>query len=285
MDQRYIKLFDRFTHSRMPRRVFIQRLAKLAGGTAAAYALLPLLENNYSVASTVAEQDPRIQAKYVDIPLNGGSSRGYLVQPQSSSGTLPGVLVIHENRGLNPHIEDVTRRLALEGYQALALDFLSPLGGTPADPDQARTLIGELQDEQILSQGLAALAYLRAQGTGKVGTLGFCWGGGQVGQLAVADADLNAAVVFYGRQPQPDSVKHIQAPLLLHYAALDDRINQGIPVFEAALQAEQKRYQLHLYEGVNHAFHNDTNSARYNEEAAKLAWQRSLDFLAANLKG
>jgi carboxymethylenebutenolidase len=190
-------------------------------------------------------------------------------------------VVIHENRGLNPYIEDVTRRLAVAGYLALAPDYLSELGGTPSDEDKARDLIATLTPAAIGAVSLSALSYLKThqQANGKLGTLGFCWGGGAVNQLAVLSPDLSAGVAYYGMQPKEEDVGNIHAAVLLHYAGLDERINAGIPAYEAALKASGKHYEIYIYEGVNHAFHNDTNSARYDEAAAKLSWQRSLDFL------
>lgn len=287
MNQDIIKLYDDYTHAPLDRRVFLKKLAALAGGTAAAYALLPLLENNYARAEMVAADDPRLVTERVGFPGAGGELRGYLARPAAASGPLPGILVIHENRGLNPHIEDVVRRAALAGYLALGPDFLSPVGGTPADQDKARDLIGGLDPAATLNEALAALAFLKTHpdGTGKVGAVGFCWGGALVNQLAVHAPDLNAAVAFYGRVPQAADVPRIQAPLLLHYAGLDDRINAGIAGYETALKAAGKAYTLYLYDGVNHAFHNDTNAARYDAEAARLAWERTVAFFDSHLKG
>jgi carboxymethylenebutenolidase len=194
---------------------------------------------------------------------------------------MPGVIVIHENRGLNPHIKDVTRRMALEGFLAFAPDYLSLSGGTPSDEDQARDMIGKLTVDDTLTVSEAAVAFLatRPDSTGKVGAVGFCWGGGQVNQLAVAEPKLAAAVAYYGRQPAADQVPNIQAAMLLHYAGLDEGINKGIADYEKALKASAKTYELYMYEGVNHAFNNDTNAARYNKEAADLAWGRTVAFL------
>lgn len=276
MDQKIINLFDGFTHGGMNRREFMERLTTLAGGTAAAMALLPVLENNYAKADILPEGDTRIAIEA--LKFEGGS--GYLVKP-TAAGKYPGVVVIHENRGLNPHIKDIARRIAAEGFVALAPDYLAGLGGTPDDADKAKEMIGTLTPDGIVGTSKAALAAVRihAMANGKAGAIGFCWGGGAVNTLAVADESLNAGVAYYGSQPKDDDVAKIKAPLLLQYGALDDRINAGIPAFETALKAANKTYELFKYEGVNHAFNNDTNEARYNKEAADLAWGRTVAFL------
>jgi len=276
MDQKIITLFDRFTHGGMNRRDFMEKLTLIAGSSAAAMALLPLLENNYAHADILSEGDPSIKSE--TLKFEGGS--GYFVKP-AADGKYPGVIVVHENRGLNPHIKDVARRIAAVGFAALAPDYLSGLGGTPADEDKARDMIGTLQPEGIDVTSKAALAAVKAQpaSTGKSGAMGFCWGGGTVNALAVAEPGLSAGVAYYGKQPSEADVAKIAAPLLLHYAALDVRINAGIPAFEKALKANGKTYEIHMYDGVNHAFNNDTNAARYNKEAADLAWQRTVTFL------
>jgi len=285
--QDIIRLYDQYTHTPLERREFLRRLAGLAGGTAAAYALLPLLENNYARAQTVTEDDERLSAGPVEFPGAGAVMlSGYMARPLGIR-TLPGVLVIHENRGLNPYIRDVTRRLALGGYVALAPDMLSPEGGTPEDSDQAREMIGALDTQVTVAHLEAAVRFLEdlEDTTGDVGIVGFCWGGGMVNRLATRLPGLDAAVMFYGRNPDLERVPEIQAPLLLHYAGLDERINAGIPDYEAALQEANVDYTLHLYEGVNHAFHNDTNEARYDEQAAALAWERTMAFFDEHLKG
>ncbi|HEY8566613.1 MAG TPA: dienelactone hydrolase family protein [Beijerinckiaceae bacterium] len=283
MDQRIIALYDDYTHGGMNRRMFLNRLSLLAGGTAAAAALLPLLENNYARADILPETDPRISAETVDVPGMTGL-KGYLVQPKTA-GRRPAVLVIHENRGLNPHITDITRRVAAEGYLALGLDYLSTAGGTPTNEDRARDMIGQLSPDQALASSQAAIAYLkgRPDGTGKAGAIGFCWGGAAVNALAVSGAEFEAGVAYYGRQPPAEKVAAIRAPLLLHYAGLDQPVNAGVPAYEAALKAAGKPYELHLYEGANHAFNNDTNAARYDKAAADLAWRRTMDFFARHL--
>ena len=278
MDQRFIDLFDRYTHGGMSRRAFLDRLSALAGGTAAASLLLPILENNYAKAETIAESDARIATETVAIPGITGLT-GYLVSPKSA-GKRGGVVVIHENRGLNPHIKDVARRVGVEGFTALAVDCLSPMGGTPEDQDKAASMIAALKPEEPIADGRAAVAFLKARpdSNGKVGAVAFCWGGGFGNNLAVAEPDLVAAVIYYGRQPSAEQVPAIKAALLLHYAALDERINAGIPAYEAALKASGKTYELFMYPNVNHAFNNDTNEARYDKGAADLAWSRTVAF-------
>jgi carboxymethylenebutenolidase len=284
MTRDIIRLYDDFTHGGISRRDFLDRLAALAGGTAAASALLSVLQNDYAKAETVPESNGRIVAETVSVRGGPEGLKGYLAAPKDA-GRYPGVLVIHENRGLNPHIKDVTRRVAVEGFLALGLDYLSPEGGTPGDEDKARAMIQALKPDAITAASKAALAYLRGRpdSTGKVGAVGFCWGGGAVNQLAVADPSLGAGVAYYGLQPKPDQVPAIRAPLMLHYAGLDERIDAGIPAFEAALKKEGKRYELFVYDGVDHAFNNDTNAARYNAKAAAQAWTRTVGFLKREL--
>ena len=284
MEQKYIDLFDRYTHGQIKRRDFLERLTLLGGGTTAASALLPALENNYAKAEMVAENDTRILPETLSYESTVGKLSGYLVK-QKEFPKAGGVIVISENRGLNPHIKDVARRLATEGFLALAPDYLSIRGGTPNDEDKARDLIDTLKPEETVAISRASLATLaaRADCTGKVAAVGFCWGGGKVNELAVAEPALAAGVAYYGAQPKADQVPAIKAPLLLHYAGLDERINAGIPDFEKALKANGKFYELYMYEGANHAFNNDTNAARYNKDAAELAWSRTVEFLRKNL--
>jgi carboxymethylenebutenolidase len=286
MDQRIIDLYDQYTHAPLDRRTFLERLAGLTGSMAAASALLPLLQANKAVAAQIAADDARLTTERVAFPATGGEVRGYLARPAGASAPVPGVVVIHENRGLNAHIEDVARRVALAGFVALAPDFLSPAGGTPPNEVTAREMIGKLDAAQTVQNAIAAVKWLRDRKdtTDRIGAVGFCWGGGQVGQLAVADPTLNAGVVFYGRTPDPADVGKIKAALLLHYAGLDDRINAGVPAFQQALDQAKVKYTLHRYEGVNHAFHNDTSAARYDATAAKLAWDRTIDFFKETLK-
>ena len=286
MEQKIIDLYDRYTHGGMSRRDFFDKLVAIAGSTAAATALLPILENNYAYADTVPETDSRVKGEMVTFKAGTQDVGGYLVTP-AAAGKYPAVLVVHENRGLNPHTRDVARRFAVAGYTAMAVDFLSPIGGTPADQDKAREMIGTLNAADVTTWAQAAVAYLRTNpaSNGKVGAVGFCWGGGVIGRLAVAEPTLNAGVVFYGQQPPAADVAKIQAPLLLNYAGTDERINAGIPAFEEALKKDGKQYTLYMYEGAQHAFLNDTNEARYNKAAADLAWGRTLDFFKQHLAG
>jgi len=280
VDQKIINLYDQYVHGGISRRSFMDRLGQLAGGAAAALALLPSLENDYARAQTVSENDGRLDMVRVTYAAGDLKLSGYMARLKGGQKR-PGVIVIHENRGLNPHIQDVTRRLAVEGFLALAPDMLSPLGGTPSDENQAIQMIGGLKAEDTVARLTASVSYLAHHGecTGKVGIVGFCWGGGMANQVAAAGTSLNAAVAYYGAQIPAAQVPKISAPLLLHYASLDTRIDAGIPDFEAALKANNKTYELYMYEGANHAFNNDTNTARYNKEAAELAWNRTLKFL------
>ena len=282
MDQKFIDLFDRYTHGAMNRRDFLEKLALMAGSSAAATALLPVLENNYAMADMVAENDPALRSGFQEIDTGVA---GYLSVPLAD-GVHPAVLVVHENRGLNPHIRDVTRRMAKEGFVAFAPDFLHRMGGTPDDADKAREMIGQLKPEDIQAIAMRSVKAITKYPTNtgeKTGAVGFCWGGGVVNALAAADPSLKAAVAYYGRQLPAAEVPKISAPLLLHYAGLDERINAGIAEYEAALKANGKAYELHMYEGVNHAFNNDTNAARYDKAAADLAWSRTVAFFKKHL--
>lgn len=285
MDPRIIALYDEYTHAPLPRRTFLERLAVLAGGSAAAYALLPLLENNYARAAVIAPDDARLSAGHVAIPLPGGTMRAYVATPRDGPAKRAGVIVIHENRGLNAHIEDVTRRVALAGYTAVGVDMLSAQGGTPPDEDRARAMFAKIDRDAAVADLVALVDWLRARpdANGRVGAIGFCWGGGMVNLLAVASPALTAAVPFYGVAPPTADVPKIRATLLMHYAGNDPRINAGAPAYEAALEAAGVPYTAYVYEGVEHAFHNDTAGVRYNEAAAKLAWSRTLAFLQAML--
>jgi carboxymethylenebutenolidase len=282
LDRRIVELYDEYTHKPLDRRSFMNRLIAIAGSAAAAEAALSLLEPNYAQAQQVTADDARIESKRIDEAIGGVKLKGYLVTPKAQAKR-GGVLVIHENRGLNPHIEDVTRRAALAGFSALGVDFLTPLGGTPADADAARALFPQLKPEDVVAQGRAALAFLKARpdATGKVGAVGFCWGGGAVNDLAVSAPELNAGVVFYGRSPDLAKVPQIKARLLIQHAARDTRLVEGLPTYEAALKAASVNYQAIVYPDVDHAFHNDTSAERYNAAAAKLAWERTVAFLAA----
>ncbi len=285
VDQEAIELFDEFTHGTMSRRTFMERLAKMAGGAAAAAALVSILQNNYAEAAVVAEDDDRLVTENATYEVGGTTMSGYLARPRGGT-KLPAVLVIHENRGLNPHIKDVARRMALEGFVAFAPDALSPVGGTPEDPDRARDMIYELDADENLARFVASIGFLADHpvATGRVGAVGFCWGGGMVNQLAAAGTVLAAGVPYYGRQLPAEEVPKITAPLCLQYAGLDTRINEGIGAFVAALEADGKPFEIHIYEGANHAFNNDTNEARYDKAAADLAWGRTVAFLKKHLE-
>jgi carboxymethylenebutenolidase len=280
MDRRIIDLYDTYTHGGISRRDFLDRLAGLAGGSAAALALLPVLENKCVQAQIIPENDQRLAVSRIEYDAAGAKIASYLARLKGGVKR-PGVIVIHENRGLNAHIQDVTRRMAVEGFLALGPDMLSPLGGTPPEEDKATKMIGSLNAAETVARLAAAVQYLarHEESTGRVGVVGFCWGGGMVNRLAAAGTSLNAGVSYYGMQLPASDVPKISAPLLLHYASLDQRINAGIADYEAALKANNKVYEVHMYEGANHAFNNDTNPARYNKEAADLAWGRTVRFL------
>lgn len=282
MDQKIITLYDQYTHSQLNRKDFMKKLAILAGSTALAMTILPMLENNYAAAATFISDD--IEVQNITYAGADGEIKAVLAKPKGKKN-LGSVLVIHENRGLNPHIIDVTKRVAAEGFIALGVDALSPLGGTPADEDKGRELIGKLDPEKNLQNYLKGLDYLRKRkdGNGKVGCVGFCWGGGMANKLAVNDPKLNAAVAYYGAQPATADVAKIKASVMLHYGGLDERINAGIPAYEQALKDNKIDYKLYIYEGVNHAFNNNTSPTRYNEAAAKLAWQRTIDLFKQKL--
>ena len=284
MDQRIINLFDEYTHKPLTREEFIKKLTTLAGSTAAALALLPMLEVNYANAQTVQQEDERLFTERVTYKGEDGDMKAYIARPKKK-GKYPAVMVIHENRGLNPHIEDVTRRMALEGFLAIAPDALSPLGGTPTNEDQARELFGKLDAAKNLKNFIKGFDYLktRKDSIDKFGCIGFCWGGALANQLAVNVADLKVAVPFYGRQPDAADVPKIKAFVQLHYGGLDERVNAGIPAYEEALKKAGTHYELFIYEGAQHAFHNDTAPTRYNEIAAKLAWNRAIGLFKKEL--
>jgi carboxymethylenebutenolidase len=279
--QDMIKAYDEYTHLTLDRRGFMEKLTKLAGSGAAAAAIAPMLAASSARAAIVDPADERLVTSAFDFPGATGNMKGYLSLLKDAKGKLPGVIVIHENRGLNEHTKDVARRFALEGFVALAVDFLSPSGGTPDNEDVAREMIGKLDPVQTTANATAARAFLSGQDkvNGKVGAVGFCWGGALVNNLAVADPGLAAGVAYYGRQAAAADVPKITAPLMLHYASLDERINAGIADYVAALKAAGKTYELHMYEGVNHAFNNDTSEARYNKAAAHLSFGRTVEFL------
>ncbi|HUF02878.1 MAG TPA: dienelactone hydrolase family protein [Aridibacter sp.] len=286
MKQKYIELYDEYIHGEMPRRSFLDSLAKLAGGAAVAAAILPILENNYVSAKIVDPDDKDLKTSKIEYDAATGKMKAYLARPANQAGDLPGVVVIHENRGLNSHIEDVARRTAKAGFIALAPDALSPLGGTPEDQDKARGMFAELDRQKTIDNFVAGVKHLKTvEGcNGKIGCVGFCWGGSMANQLAVNSPDMKAAVAFYGSQAAAEDVPKIKGRLMLHYAEMDQRINAGIEAYEKALKEAKVDYELYMYKGTNHAFHNDTSEARYNEEAAKLAWSRTVEFWNKHLK-
>lgn len=283
--QAMVDAYDEYTHLTLDRRAFIEKLTRLAGSGAAAAAIVPMLSANPAMASIVPGDDTRIKSETVSFAGQGGDISAYLVRPSAISGKLPAIVVIHENRGLNEHIRDIARRLALEGFMAMAVDFLSPLGGTPDDDDKARGMIGSLDRAETTANGSSAVSYLisREDCTGSIGAVGFCWGGGVANNLAVASPDLKAAVAYYGAQPDPADVSKIKAALLLHYAGLDNRVNAGIEDYRQALEAGGKDFTIYIYDGVNHAFNNDTAAARYDKAAADLAWGRTIEFFRRKL--
>lgn len=285
-DQELLDLYDYYAHGRITRREFLDRAARFAVGGLTAAALLNMLAPDYALARQVSPDDPEIAAGWIgyDSDKGNGNIHAYLVRPAHVETPLPGVLVIHENRGLNPYIQDVARRVAKAGFMALAPDGLTPLGGYPGNDDDGRELQRRVDPEKLLNDFFSGFEALRAREdcTGKVGAVGFCYGGGVCNALAVAYPELAASVPFYGRQPRAEDVPRIQAPLLLHYAGLDGRINEGWPAFEAALKQHGKTYAAHIYDGVNHGFHNDT-TPRYDAAAAELAWRRTIAFFSAHL--
>ena len=284
LDQRIIDLYDRFTHGGMTRRDFLNRLAELAGSAAAAAVLLPLLQNNYAQAAIIAENDGRLATERVAYDSPKGKINGYLARAKAK-GKRPAVIVIHENRGLHPHIQDVARRFAVEGFLALAPDLLSVAGGTPPDDDKARELHAKANKADMLEAAIAAIDFMQkhSESTSKVGATGFCFGGGIVNRMAAGSAYLVAAAPYYGEQVPASLVPNIKAALLLHYAGNDPRINAGIAAYEEALKANNKKYTIYIYEGAQHAFNNDTGAARYNKAAADLSWQRTLAFFKEHL--
>jgi carboxymethylenebutenolidase len=282
-----LKLFDGYVHGAINRREFLDRAARFAVGGFTAAAMLESLRPNFAWAQQVAKDDPRIRTGYSDYPSPKGSGtmRGFYATPAKPSGKLPGIVVIHENRGLNPYIEDVARRLAVANYVAFAPDSLTPVGGYPGDEDKARELFAKQDADKRLEDLLAAVPYLKSRPdcNGRYGAVGFCFGGGVVNTMAVRLPDLAAGVPFYGAQPAAADVAHIKAPLLIQYASDDQRVNSGWPAYEAALKANGVRYEMHMYPNTQHGFHNDT-TPRYDETAAKLAWQRTLAFFDANVR-
>lgn len=283
-----LKLFDRYVHGLTDRRGFLEGAKKFAAGGVGAGALLEALNPRFAEAEQVAKDDPRIVGKFVEYPSpeGYGTVKGYLVEPAKAQGKLPTVLVVHENRGLNPHIEDIARRLALDNFVAFAPDALAPLGGYPGDEDKARELFPKLDQAKTRKDFILAARVLKAlpEGNGKVGVVGFCYGGGVANYLATQLPDLAAAVPFYGAQPPAEDVAKIKAALLIQYAGNDDRINAGWPAYEAALKAAGVKYEAFIYPGVQHGFNNDT-TPRFDAAAAKLAWSRTIDFFNAHLRG
>ena len=287
ISQEVFDLYDDYAHDRISRRIFVEKLSIYAVGGLTVASLMSFLMPDYLNKVKIAQDDPRLKTQYItyDAPKGGGEIKGLLARPLGTTGKLPGIVVVHENRGLNPHIEDVCRRAALSGYLALAPDALSPLGGYPGTDDEGRALQRQRERSEMLEDFIAAYQTLKnhEDSTGQIGVVGFCFGGWISNMMAVRLPELGAAVPFYGGQPDKQMVSKIQAPLLLHYAGLDKRVNEGWPAYEAALQKYDKDYQAYVYPEVNHGFHNDT-TARYDEKAAKLAWERTITFFDKHLK-
>ncbi len=286
--QELLDIFHEYQHGDISRREFLDRASKFAVGGLTATAIWESLRPNYAWAQQVSKDDTRLKVDYATVqsPAGNGTIRGYFARPASPPGRLPGVLVVHENRGLNPYIEDVARRFAVANFVAFAPDGLTSVGGYPGDDEKGAAAFRTVNGPKMIEDFVAAVGWLKAHAecTGRIGAVGFCFGGGVAGQLAVRMPDLGAAVPFYGRQPSAEDTARIKAPLLIHYAANDQGVNQGWPAFEAALKANGKSYTAHTYEGTQHGFHNDT-TPRYNEAAARLAWQRTLDFFNKHLRG
>ena len=286
-DPEVMKLFDQYVHGIIDRRAFLNNATKYAVGGMTAATLLDALNPKFADAQQVKKDDPRITVKSLEYasPSGYGKMRGYLACPAKTTGKLPGILVVHENRGLNPHIEDITRRLALDNFVAFAPDALFPLGGYPGDEDKARELFAKLEQPKTRNDFIAATGFLKAlpECSGKIGAVGFCYGGGIANMLATRIADLGGAVPFYGSQPSVEDAAKIKAPLQVHYAGEDERINAGWPAYETALKAAGVKYEMFKYAGTQHGFNNDT-TPRYDEKAAKLAWQRTVEFFNSNLR-
>jgi len=286
MNPKIDELYNDYRKGRVDRREFLRKMVIFTGGTAAALTILPSLSNSYVRAAVTPIEDSDIHAEFITYPGATGDVRALLARPKVEK-KLPAVVVIHENRGLVPHIQDVTKRMAKEGFLALGPDALSPLGGTPTDDvDKARSLLRELNQDETVKNFVAAVKYLDTHplSTGKVGCAGFCWGGGITNQVAVNAHELDAAVPYYGSQPVPEDVPKIKASIMAHYAGNDERINSGIEAFEEAMKKASIDYQIFIYEGAYHAFNNDTNPDRYNKEAAELAWKRTIAFFKEKLK-
>ena len=286
-DQELLILFDAYVHGSLDRRGFLERAQKFAVGGVTAGMLLASLSPNFAAAQVVAKNDKRLMTEMIEYPSTAGTGtvKGYLAKPANATGKLPVVLVIHENRGLNPHIEDITRRLALDNFVAFAPDALTPLGGYPGDEDKAREMFAKLDQKKALEDFVAAANFLnnRPESSGKIGVVGFCYGGGMAHNLAVRLPALNAAVPFYGNHPTAEDAAKVKAPLLIHFAAVDERINAAWPTYEAALKAASVRYTAHVYPGTQHGFNNDT-TPRFDAAAAQLAWERTLAFFNQQLR-
>ncbi len=285
MEKEIQNLYSAYKDGRVTRRMFIKKLALITGSTAAALSLFPVIEANEPKAANLAKKETKIVSEFIKYPAETGEMRAFLARPEKGK-KFPAVIVIHENRGLVPHIQDVTRRMAKEGFLTIAPDALSPLGGTPEDISNVGEMFKKLNSEQTTKNFVAAVKYLKTHplSNGKVGCTGFCWGGAMTNQVAVNAPDLNAAVPYYGRQPVAEDVEKIKAPIMAHYAGNDAGINAGITAFEEALKKYNKEYQIFMYEGAGHAFNNDSNPERYNEQAAKLAWGRTIGFFKEKLK-
>jgi carboxymethylenebutenolidase len=285
MEREIKELYTDYKEGKVSRRSFLRKLALITGSSAAALALFPVLQENELKAATEPGKTPELVTEFIKYPAETGDMRAFLARPKKGK-KFPAVIVIHENRGLVPHIQDVTRRMAGEGFLALAPDALSPLGGTPDDISNVGAMFKQLDSEKTTKNFVAAVKYLKTNPltNGKVGCTGFCWGGAMTNQVAVNSPDLDAAVPYYGRQPSPEDVEKIKAPIMAHYAGNDPGIDAGIPAFEEALKKYKKEYQIFMYEGASHAFNNDSNPERYNEQAAKLAWSRTIAFFREKLK-
>jgi carboxymethylenebutenolidase len=285
--QEVFDLYDDYAHNRLERRDFMQKLSGYAVGGITVASLMSFLMPDYHGAIQIRANDPRLKSDYINYtsPKGGGTIKALLSEPVKASGKLGGIIVVHENRGLNPHIEDVARRAALAGFISLAPDALTPLGGYPGNDDEGRTMQAKRDRNEMQQDFIAAFDYLKNHKdcNGKIGVVGFCFGGGIANMMATRIPDLSAAVPFYGGQPATEDVPNIKAPLLLHYAALDTRVNEGWPAYEAALKANKKEYTAYIYPDVNHGFHNDT-TPRYDKSAAELAWKRTVDFFSEKLK-
>lgn len=285
MEEEIRSFYREYREGRLTRRGFLKKLSLVTGSAAAAAALLPVIESNELMAAKEAGKNQALVTEFVNYPAATGNMKAFMARPKKGK-KFPAVIVIHENRGLVPHIRDVTRRMADEGFLALAPDALSPVGGTPDDTSNVRELFGKLNNDETTKNFVAAVKYLKThpKSNGKVGCTGFCWGGAMTNNVAVNSPDLNAAVPYYGRTPVPEDVEKIKAPVMAHFAGNDPGINAGIPAFEEALKKYNKEYQIFMYEGASHAFNNDSNPERYNEQAAKLAWERTVNFFREKLK-